>query len=93
LIVKIIRFGVQKPIFVLQCVTSVNKTSDYIDLIWTSNIQYLSNNESNGKEFYYFDLQAAESFINAQNAEINASHGCVLPETWHAAMGHCMIQK
>ncbi|MCF7971186.1 MAG: hypothetical protein K9L22_08500 [Methylococcaceae bacterium] len=73
-------------------VKAINKPNDYIEIIWTGDTQELSQETSDVKEFYYFDRQAAESFINAQNAGINASHGCVSPETWHAAMGHCMIQ-
>ncbi|MCF7971755.1 MAG: hypothetical protein K9L22_11400 [Methylococcaceae bacterium] len=73
-------------------VKAINNSDDYIEIIWTGDTQQLSQGTSDGKEFYYFDLQTAESFINAQNAGINASHGCVSPETWHAAMGHCMIQ-
>jgi len=74
-------------------IKAVNTSEDFIELIWTSDMQNLNSNTTEGEEFYYFDLQTAENFVNMKNAEIEQNHGCILPQTWHAEMGHCMIQN
>jgi len=39
-----------------------------------------------------YELQVQELGSLANGADTD-EFGCVLPQTWHAAMGHCMVQN
>jgi len=56
----------------LDYVKAIGKTADYIKLNWSSSLEHINRASSDG-EYFFFNLQKAQDFINSKNSEIAAN--------------------
>lgn len=53
-------------------IKATGKTADYITLKWSDSLEHI-NRVSDDEEYFFFNLQKAQDFINFKNSEISAN--------------------